>query len=215
MKLDELLSAPDPSAEQASDRMRAALLAELDLPPARTWRGDVLAVFGGCTLVFFAAAAALVVSGSVKPDQLIARAVPIGALLALGAVCTFAALAPRRRGALAGGFALALVGMVGLVLARHTSTPGTAPAWVCTLSHLAVAAAPLVFGLWLLRKSAIDPLRAGLLGLAVGTTGAMLGELACEQGASHVAVWHLGPWLLLGLIAAIASSRIIPRSFAP
>lgn len=215
MKLDELLSAPDPSVGQASDRLRAAVFAELEVPAARSWRGDVLWVIGVCGLVAAAVGVALIAGGAATVTHLADRAAAIAGLLAIGAGCAFTALAPRRRSRLGVGFALAAIGMVGLVLARQTSSVSSAPAWVCTLTHFTVAVAPLLFGLSLLRKSAVDPIRAGLLGLAIGTTGAIVGELACEQSWAHVAIWHLGAWALVGAVAALAARRIVPRSFAP
>lgn len=215
MKLDDLLSAPDPSAAPPLDRVRAAVFAELEVVPARSWRGDVLWVIGACWLLVLAVGAVMLAGGALDPSHLAERAIPIGALLSIGGACAYTALAPRRRGQLMIGFAIGLVGLVGVVLARQTHGIGTAPQWVCSASHLAVGIAPLTLALALLRKSAIDPLRAGLLGLAVGTTGAVVGELACEQSWAHVAVFHLGAWILLGVISGIVSRRLVPRSFAP
>jgi len=215
MKLDELLSKPDPSGGPRPERLRGAVFAELDVPPARGWRGDLLLLVGACWLLVLAIATAMLVSGAVLPSHLIDRAAPILALLTVGGASAFTALAPRRRGQWGLGLAVAAVGLVGLVLVRQSQTPsGTSP-WVCTLSHLAVGLAPLALGLALLRKAALHPLRAALLGLAVGTTGAAVGELACEQGWQHVALWHLGAWIGLALVAALVSRRLVPRTFAP
>jgi hypothetical protein len=215
MKLDELLSVADPSVGQASARLRAAVFAELEVPPARSWRGDVLWVVAACGLVASATAIALVAGGVASITHLTDRAAAIAGLLAIGAGCAFTSLAPRRRGRLLIGFALAASGMIGLVLSRQTASVNSLPAWVCTFTHFTVGLAPLGFGLSLLRKSAIDPIRAGLLGLAIGSTGAIVGELACEQSWTHVAIWHLGAWALLGAVATLVSRRLVPRSFAP
>ncbi|NOK14161.1 DUF1109 domain-containing protein, partial [Corallococcus exercitus] len=51
--------------------------------------------------------------------------------------------------------------------------------------------------------------------LAVGTVGAFVGELACEQGPGHVATYHLGAWALLTLMTWALSKRLKPRTYAP
>jgi hypothetical protein len=124
-------------------------------------------------------------------------------------------LAPRRRGQVLAGFVVAGAGLIGLVAMRGAGTPSSAAPWVCTLSHLSIGAAPLLLALALLRKSAIGPARAALAGLAVGTTGAMIGEIGCEQGWMHVLVWHLSAWVALAIVAGLVSRRLMPRSFAP
>ena len=215
MKLDQLLSTPDPAAAQPLERVRAAVLAELKVPPPRTWGWDVLFVVSECWAICVAVAVVMFTLGAIEPAHLLDRALPIVSLMMIGGCCAFAALAPRRTWLRASGFVLGLVGLVGLVLVRRSSGVGTAPEWVCTVSHLAVGAAPLAFALSMLRKSAIDPLRAALLGLAVGTTGAVVGELACERSWTHVAIWHLGAWVGLAIVAALVSRQLRPRSFAP
>lgn len=215
-KLDDLLSAPDPAADAPTDKLRAAVFAELDAAaPKRTWRADVVLLVGLCWGLVMAAGVVLFVAGEIHLDHVVQRVVPLASLFLVGAYCAFAALAPRRRTRLVAGFLVAAVGLVGLVLVRGAGVVSTAAPWVCTLSHLSVGAAPLVLALTLLRKSAMGPVRAALAGIAVGTTGAMLGELACEQGWAHVAVWHLGAWVGLVLVAMAVSSRLVPRSFAP
>jgi hypothetical protein len=136
----------------------------------------------------------------------------LAGVVALG---SFAALAPRRLGQLIAGYVIAVIGLVGLVLLRGEGHPSTTPEWVCTVSHLALGAGPLVLMLAMLRKSALGAARTALAGLAVGATGAMLGELACEQSFAHVAVWHLAAWIGLGVIALLVARRLVPRSFAP
>ncbi len=214
-KLDDLLSSAAEPSGSPDGRLRAAVFAELELPPARSWRADVLMVIGVCWLSFVLAAVVMLAAGQLQPALLTSRALPLTGLLFAGAFCAFAALAPRRPGQLLAGFGVAGAGLLGLVLVRgggHISE--TAP-WVCTLSHLGLGAGPMVLALTVLKKSAIHPARAALLGLGVGATGAMLGELACEQSWAHVAVWHLAAWGGLAAIASVVSRRLVPRSFAP
>lgn len=217
-KLDELLSATSnsgPANDAGAEKLRAAVFAELDVPPKRSWRGDVMLITGICWLAFIAAAAVLFLVGQLSAAQLLSRLVPLSLLAGVVAVCSFTALAPRRPGQLIVGYVIAALGLVGLVLLRGEGNPSSTPAWVCTVSHMALGAGPLVLMLAMLRKSALGAARTALAGLAVGATGAMLGELSCEQGFAHVAVWHLGAWAGLAVIAMLVARRLVPRSFAP
>lgn len=218
-KLDDLLHSaaadPDPAAGLGLDAMRAAVFAELDAKPARGWKGDLFLLVGLCAALLIAAGTVMFFAGALDPGLLAARAGTLAALFAVGAFCAFAAISPRRRGRVLAGFGVAAAGFAGLVAVRGAGVASTAAPWVCTLSHLSMGAAPLVVALLLLRKSALSPARAALGGLAVGSTGAMLGELACEQSWAHVAVWHLGAWVGLSVIAVLVARRLVPRSFAP
>ncbi len=214
-KLDDLLSSAAKPLGSPNERLRAAVFAELELPPARSWRADVLMVIGVCWLSFVLAAVVMLAAGQLQPALLTSRALPLTGLLFAGAFCAFAALAPRRPGQLLAGFGVAGVGLLGLVLVRGEGHISETAPWVCTLSHLGLGAGPMVLALTVLKKSAIQPARAALLGLGVGATGAMLGELACEQSWAHVAVWHLAAWGGLAVIASVVSRRLVPRSFAP
>ncbi len=215
-KLDDLLSsASKPTGHGSDERLRAAVFAELEVPPGRGWRGDVVLVIGVCWLAFVLAAVVMLAVGQLQPALLMSRALPLTGLLFVGAFCAFAALAPRRPGQLLVGFGVAAVGLLGLVLVRGEGHASATAPWVCTLSHLGLGAGPMVLALMMLKKSAIHPARAAVLGLGVGATGAMLGELACEQSWAHVAVWHLAAWAGLAAIASVVSRRLVPRSFAP
>lgn len=216
MKLDDLLSKPNPSTP-ASERLRAAVFAELDAPAARGWRADVALLASVCALLTLVVGAAMVATGQVHPATVAQRAGPMLALVVIGAIGVFTALAPRRRGQVLVGLLLGAAAVVAVVLVRRSEggQASAAPAWMCTISQLAVGAGPLVLALALLRKSAVTATRAALVGLAVGTTGAAIGELACNQSWEHVAVWHLAAWLGVATVAVLVSSRLRPRSFAP
>lgn len=215
-KLDDLLQQaandPDPAAGLG---LSAKLLAELDAKPARGWKGDLLLVVGLCAALISVAGAVMFFAGALDPALLVARAGNLVALFLVGAFCAFAAVSPRKRGRVLAGFGAAAFGVAGLVLVRGAGVVSTAAPWVCTLSHLSIGAGPLVAALLVLRKSALSSSRAALAGLAVGSTGAMLGELACEQSWAHVAVWHLGAWLGLAVLSVVVARRLVPRSFAP
>ena len=207
-KLDDLLAAAQNDPDPASGLgIRAKVFAELDAPPARGWRGDLLLLVGLCAALIAVAGGVMFALGALDPALLAARGGNLVALFLVGACCSFAAIAPRRRGRVLAGFAAATAGIVGLVAIRGTGVVSATAPWVCTLSHLSIGAAPLVVALLLLRNAAISGPRAALAGLAVGTTGAMLGELACEQSWMHVAVWHLGAWLGLAIVSVVTRSR--------
>jgi len=137
-------------------------------------------------------------------------------LLVTSTVCAWAALSPRGRVPRRWGVGLAMACAATLVFARGTpNTTPTLPAWVCTASHLALGIVPLVVALVALRGAVFQPLRALCAGLSVGTTGAFIGELACEQDWRHVASYHLFAWALLALVALVLSRSLKPRSYAP
>ena len=52
-------------------------------------------------------------------------------------------------------------------------------------------------------------------GLAVGATGALVGELACGRGWQHVALYHVSAWLLVAAVSLIVGRRRSPLSYAP
>ncbi len=215
MKLDALLVGQNTSASKPSEAMRAAVLAELDVAKVCSWRADVVRVVASSWLLVLGVAGVLLAGGAISVSHLAGRAPNILGLMGLAAAFSFVAIAPRQRGRVSLALGVGAVAMIGLVFARQTGQVSALPQWVCSLSHLAVAAGPLAFGMSLLRHSAVSAPRAALLGLAVGTTGAILGELACDQGWSHVAIFHVGAWVVIAVVAAVVSRRIVPRSFAP
>jgi hypothetical protein len=73
---------------------------------------------------------------------------------------------------------------------------------VCPASQLLVGLAPLAVVLRGLRGQAWSWRRGITAGLALGTTGAMWGQIACERDALHVALHHGGVWLALALCCA-------------
>lgn len=215
--VDELLSqAPRPSAA-ALERALAAARTELEthpsVPPWRTQAAWVMAACGGLSL---AVAGVMLALGQVTGAALLGRAPLLALLLTTGAVCAWGALSPRGRALRHWGVGMAMASAAALVVARGSPhAPPTLPGWVCTASHVGVAILPLVVALLALRSAVFDPLRALAAGLAVGTTGAFVGELACEQGWRHVAVYHLLAWMLVAGTSLVLSKLLKPRSFAP
>jgi hypothetical protein len=215
--LDELLRSTATQNASGVERVQAALRLELRRnPKPRSWRVDA----GKLVLVswlFIGAVAVLLVSAhETSLEALAAKAWPILPLLGVGAVAAWAALAPRSRSRLWLGTALGAVGAVSLVWARvGVAAPSPLPEWVCTASHFALSIVPVVVAVGLLRHGAPALLRGGVAGIAAGTTGAIIGELACRQSWQHVLVFHLTAWLGAVVLTAALSRRTTARSFAP
>ncbi|MCY1022698.1 DUF1109 domain-containing protein [Pyxidicoccus sp. MSG2] len=217
LDLDSLLSEEPPRDASAAARVLAAAQGELaQRRPVRGWRTQALwlmAASGGLSL---GVAAVLLALGVTSGALLLGRAHLLVLLLGTSAVCAWGALSPRGHGVQRLGVALAMVSAAVLVLARGTPhAVSTVPEWVCTASHVAVGAVPLVVALLALRTAVFQPMRALVAGLAVGTTGAFMGELACERGWRHVAGYHLLAWGLVVVASLVISKSLKPRSYAP
>jgi hypothetical protein len=197
-------------------RARAAALAELrGKPVATSWRRHAAVVVAAWAGVAVAAAAATLIASLAGTADIVARAPLLAALLAVAAVGGVASQAPGARRWTTVAIGGALVTMAALVVSRGAGTPSATPEWVCSVSHVALGLLPLTVGLWSLRQSAWTRRRAVATGLGAGTAGALLGELACHQGARHVLVHHVGAWLVVAIACVAISRRVRPRTFAP
>lgn len=207
---------PAPDAD-ALAKIQASVNAELGKKkPVRSWQREALMLWGAPFGVFLIVAAGLLVAGALREGTLASRLLTVLPLLSAAALCAFAALAPRRRSVRLIAVLAAATAALLLVVARGGITAVSAtPEWVCTALHLASAIVPVLVAVWMLRGVAPSPMRAAVAGLAMGSTGAMLGELACGQGMRHVAVFHLGAWALVVLTCVVASRVVTPRSYAP
>lgn len=207
----------EPAKADSLAKINAAVKAELSAKKkVRTWQQEALMLFGASFGVFLVLAIAVLITGAARAEALPTRVVTVLPLLAASALCAFAALAPRRRMVRVAALLSAICAAVLLVVARSGVTSiSTTPEWVCTALHVASAIVPIFAAVMFLRGTAPSPLRAAVAGLAMGTTGAMLGELVCEQGLRHVALFHLGAWAIV-VAACLVLSRIVPpRSYAP
>ena len=201
-------------------KARAAALAELRAaPPAVSWRRLAARLVAAEVAFSLVAIAATLAGGLARPADVVGHLLTVAPLLAVCAAGAVAAIAPRlgRPGVAwrVAVLAAAPAVMALLVFARGPGVPSATPGWVCSVSHLGVGLAPLVFVLVALRQSAPSWTRAGAAGLGAGTTGALLGELVCRRGAQHVLVYHLGAWVLLALACVALSRWLKPRTFAP
>jgi hypothetical protein len=197
------------------ERARQAMLAEAQRPRAWSWRQVTAVVAGSLLGLLGVIAGGALASGATTLDVLALHwpaMLPVVSALLVACVAAFAPGARRARWLAAG---LALSAAVLLVLVRTQSHASSTPEWVCTASHVGVAVLPAVVVLWALRRSAFTLLRAVVAGLAVGATGAFVGELVCERGAGHVLGFHLPAWLFSAVVVTWVASRLRPRSFAP
>lgn len=215
--LDPWLSQEPSSNPAARQRALEAARAELALQrPVRPWRLQALGLFAVSVALTACVAGVLLGAGRTSGAQLAVHAPVLGLLWACGAVCAWGALAPRGRGLVGGGVALAVGTAAVLVLARGAGDGETVlPSWVCTAGHVALGLVPLGVAGVMLRAAAFRPSRALLAGLSAGTTGAFVGELACTQDWRHVLLYHLPAWALVALATLVLSRWLTPRSFAP
>lgn len=215
--LDSLLLSEPPSNGASLQRALSAARQELALQrPVRRWRIQAVWVFSSAVAMVGLVAAVLLAQRQLTWEVLLRRA-PLFALLWLtSAVCAWSALSPRGRRLRLVGSLMAVASAATLVFARgESSVPPSLPGWVCTASHFAVGIGPLIVSVLALRAAVFRPARALIAGLAVGTSGALVGELACAQDWRHVAGYHLTAWALIALVEVAVSRFLKPRSFAP
>ena len=215
--LDSLLGQAPASDSAAMGRALIAAREELARKrPVRRWRSQALWVFAASVVMVVVVAGVLFAAGQVEASHLLRRSPVFALLWVTAAVCAWGALSPSGRRMRLGGVVLAMVSATVLVASRaEPHVEPTLPGWVCTASHFGVALVPLAVALLSLRGAAFLPLRAIVAGLAVGTTGALVGELACAQGWRHVAGYHLSAWALVAAVALVVSRTLKPRSYAP
>jgi hypothetical protein len=207
---------PPPPPRARLDAMRATLLAEA-ARPRRTWRRGVLWLLLATTGLAGLVAAGAGAAGEVAAGVLAARWLTLLLVGATGPLAVYAALRPGGAPWRWASAATALAGAAALVATRppHAMAPHASPEWVCTASHLAVAVPAIIVAGVLLRGFARSLSRALAAGIAVGTTGALLGELLCGGAAAHIALFHLGAWLLVTVVVSLVSLSLSRRSYAP
>ncbi len=218
MKLDDLLKdtlrTPGPGRDDL-EAVRAAARAELrGGKPVAPWPKQLAALLGIVGGIAVGAAGVLLASGQTTASVIAGHGAQVLTLMAVAVVAGIAALRPNSPGrwiAMAAG----AVGAASLVFLRVPGGPESPTPWMCTVSHLGAGLVPVVVAVMLLRGSARSVTKALLAGIAAGCTGALLGELGCEQSALHVAIWHLGAWALVIAATVAVSRRIKPRSYAP
>ena len=213
--MSDLLS-PAPPKPGALAAARAAMLAEASRPRVswKTGAGRLIAASLGLAVLV---AIFAIGSGAAELSTLASRWTTLLALSLVGPLLAWSAARPGSPWLRRGAWSFAALSAVGLVVTRpaEVASLSTTPEWVCTASHLAVALPAAVVALWMLRGMAFNFSRAVVAGLAVGTTGALLGELLCGRNATHIAVFHLASWVLAAVAVVALSARLPRRSFAP
>jgi len=215
--LDTLLTQAYPADAASLGKTLEAARRELALNRAvRRWRTQAVWVFISTVAMVVLVASVLLVLKQMSFAALLSKAPLFVLLWSTGAVCAWGALSPRGHRLRTVGIVLAGGSAAALVLARGESqVEATLPAWVCAASHVAVGLGPLIVSLLALRSAAFRPARALVAGLSVGTTGALVGELACAQGWMHIAGYHLTAWALIAGVEVVVSRSLKSRSFAP
>ncbi|RKG63602.1 DUF1109 domain-containing protein, partial [Corallococcus exercitus] len=143
---DPWRSSPPRLDPRAMERALAASRAELALKrPVRRWRAQAVGLFAASAGLALAVAGVFLALGRITGAMLAGRAPMLAMLLSTGAVCSWGALSPRGRQLRWVGVGMALLSAALLVLTRAAPRgPSNLPEWVCTVSHVALALAPLV-----------------------------------------------------------------------
>lgn len=219
MKLDDLLKDSlrgAPLSKDALERVRAAARSELKSGPViPRWPTQLAVLLGSAVGVVALAGVVLLASGQTTAQVIASHGVQLLMLLAVAVSCGVSALRPNARGGTL-AVALTLAAAASLVALRaEPLAPTLSPGWLCSVSHIGAGLLPLGVAAWLLRGSAPSLKKSVIAGIAVGCTGAMLGELGCEKGPLHIAIWHLGAWAVVIAAVVVVSRRLTPRSYAP
>jgi hypothetical protein len=218
MTSDMPLPPPRPPRAEALAAARAAVLAEAARPRGAGWRARMLAVLALTVGVGVAVAVVGSMTGLVPMGTLATRWVTALPVALAGTLTVIAAWTPGKRAWRVAALVLAAGAAAALALAHvaiGAGEDGTSPEWLCTVSHIAAAIPAGAVGLVGLRTMAPSRLRAVLAGLGIGTVGALLGELMCERGPFHVALFHLSAWAVVATVVVVIAARLVPRSFAP
>lgn len=207
----------DPSLE----RIRKLGLEELAQKPiARPWWKDALLLCGINAFVAAACTLALgregLVLNEAAPLVLVAVASPVVLTLFMGALT---AVMPSRAGRVLGLLGLAGLAAVAVIVGGSGATDGRsflAQGIPCMSVELVAAAVPTIVAVLVLSHFAYDPLRMFVGGLAAGAAGLFALHLHCPIGTvTHLALFHVAPWIGAATLAVLCRSRMRSRSFAP
>lgn len=206
---------PHPPSAAVLASVRAAMLVEAKRPQT-SWKTRALQLIGASLGLSAVIGLGAVISGNAALTTIALRWVTLLGLAAVGPLLVWASVVPGRTAsrwvAMAASVAVAVV----MVVLRPAATlnASSAPEWLCTALHLAVAGPAIFTALTLLRSMAPSTPRSIAAGLAAGTTGALLGEMMCERDAAHVASFHLAAWTLAALLVVVLGARVKRRSWA-
>jgi Negative regulator of sigma F len=201
-------------------RIRTAARAEFARAHTpRPWAHDALLLAGiNCALtIAYAAVRPPGFIGNVAPSAMfVAVAVSVAAVGVLGAM---AAVWPGRRAKLMSALVLVAIAAAAVVSGGSGAEDARsfpAAGIFCVRAELVWAATPTIAALAVLSRFAYSTTRTLVGGLAAGATGLLALHLHCRIGtASHLAMFHVLPWVAVAGISVFIRSRIQSRSFAP
>jgi hypothetical protein len=189
-------------------------------PHARPWWWGALALaltYLALILVGVAVLGAPQRTGN-PPLPLALQAVGIGLAL-LSIVGFVASLAPRGRRARLALFPFLGALLFGILLSAplsHDTGGFVAEGMSCLTVEVVMSLLPIGLGIWLLTRSAFNPIRSLLLPFCGATAGLVVLCFHCRVGlASHLLVFHLAPWLALGALAWAVRAKSRSHSYAP
>ncbi len=201
----------------ALEQARQAALAELArTPKARPWWVDAL-VLAVLDVGVGVALVALLPTHGEQHDGAVLRLVTAAGLLLVAGLGAVAAVRP---GALPSRWVvLGAAGLAALTSLLGVSGVGGAGLWggaACTVFEVASSVVPLAAATWVLSRFAADPLRAAVAGLAASAGGLFALHFTCPIGTvAHVGVFHLVPWLLMGLLSLGIRRTVGSATWAP
>jgi hypothetical protein len=127
------------------------------------------------------------------------------------------ALAPGRRGARVLAPMLAVVALA-LVFGGNGGLvdPHLLAGWRCGLTETLASVLPVAVAFWALGEASFSWMRSLLAFASATAAGLFALATFCPDGAAmHLALFHVGPALILCLLATAVRARVPPRSFAP
>jgi hypothetical protein len=152
------------------------------------------------------------------PLPLALQAVGIGLAL-LSIVGFVASLAPSGRRARIALFPFLGALLLGILLSAplsHDTGSFVAEGMPCLIVEVVTSLLPIGVGIWLLTRSAFNPIRSLLLPFCGATAGLVVLCFHCPNGlTSHLLVFHLAPWLALGALAWAVRAQSRSHSYAP
>ena len=204
-----------PTDPIALDRVKDALKPELENTQSSEWSKDLLLLALSTTGLTVVLAIGAFTLGGWELDMIPTRFFTLVPVLLIQLLAMVSCVAPRATRLGQFTVFLAPITFLLMVMLRPESEPTMNHPWVCSVSHFALAVLPLLIGFRVLAHAAISPWRAISAGLAAGSVGALLGELACGQGSTHIAMFHVPAWIFTAAIAYFVSRQIRPKSYAP
>lgn len=206
----------DHALEAARERSLRALRAQPVIAPWQRQAATMMMV--GLTVTVVGALTTARLAG-IQPRLFDGRLPAVLLLLVAQAVALWSAIAPGRWWGRNLAWAATALG-AGLLLQGRAamaapSLAAAATGWICSVSHLGVGLVPAVVMLGFLRGISWSVPRAITAGMAVGISGLIWGEIACERSLGHVLVHHVGAMAVMTLACAALAHRLSRHAFAP